>query len=57
LRLLKAKKFLAATDNTAEEIAFLCGFSSQSYFNYFFKQKVGIPPLQYRREALGRYKI
>lgn len=57
LRLLKAKKFLASTDNTAEEIAFLCGFSSQSYFNYFFKQKVGIPPLQYRREALGRYKI
>ena len=57
LRLLKAKNFLAATDNTAEEIAFMCGFSSQSYFNYFFKQKIGMPPLQYRREALGRYKI
>ncbi len=57
LRLLKAKNFLVATDSTAEEIAFLCGFSSQSYFNYFFKQKIGMPPLQYRREALGRYKI
>ncbi|MBE7051524.1 MAG: helix-turn-helix transcriptional regulator [Ruminococcaceae bacterium] len=57
LRLLKAKNFLVATDSTAEEIAFLCGFSSQSYFNYFFKQKVGMPPLQYRREVLGRYKI
>lgn len=57
LRLLKTKNFLATTDCTAEEIAFLCGFSSQSYFNYFFKQKVGIPPLQYRREALGKYKI
>ncbi len=57
VRLLKAKNYLAATDCTAEEIAFACGFSSQSYFNYFFKQKVGMPPLQYRREALGRYKI
>ncbi|MBR1969228.1 MAG: helix-turn-helix transcriptional regulator [Clostridia bacterium] len=57
VRLLKAKNYLATTDCTAEEIAFACGFSSQSYFNYFFKQKVGIPPLQYRREALGKYKI
>jgi len=57
VRLLKAKNYLAATDCTAEEIAFACGFSSQSYFNYFFKQKIGIPPLQYRREALGKYKI
>lgn len=57
IRLFKAKNLLLTTDYTMEEIAYACGFSSQSYFNYFFKMKVNISPLQFRKSAFNNYKI
>lgn len=57
IRLFKAKNLLLTTDYTMEEIAYACGFSSQSYFNYFFKMKVNISPLQFRKSAFNDYKI
>jgi len=57
VRLFKAKKLLLATDYTVEEIAYSCGFSSQSYFNYFFKTKVNLSPVQFRKSAFNNYSI
>ena len=57
LRLTAAKQALIATDRSIAEIAFDCGFSSQSYFNYKFKAEMGISPLKYRKDMLSRIEI
>jgi AraC-like DNA-binding protein len=57
VRLSHAKKLLCSTDYSSEKIAELCGFSSQSYFNYFFKQKVNMTPLQFRKKVFQEYEI
>lgn len=57
IRLFNAKKLLCTTDYPSERIAELCGFSSQSYFNYFFKKKVSMTPLQFRKKAFQEYEI
>ena len=38
------------------EIAAQCGFSSQTYFGYKFKEVMGMTPLQYRKKRLGSRK-
>ena len=53
-RIAAARKGLLAGDISLEELAAACGFSSQSYFCYRFKQVTGQTPLQYRDEQLGR---
>ena len=57
LRLTSAKQALIATDNSIADIAFDCGFSSQSYFNYKFKSEMGVSPLKYRKDMLSRIEI
>lgn len=57
LRLTAAKQALIATDSSIADIAFACGFSSQSYFNYKFKSEVGVSPLKYRKDMLSRIEI
>ena len=57
LRLTAAKQALIATDSSIADIAFDCGFSSQSYFNYKFKSEVGVSPLKYRKDMLSRIEI
>ena len=57
LRLTAAKRALIATDSSIADIAFDCGFSSQSYFNYKFKSDVGVSPLKYRKDMLSRIEI
>ena len=39
-RLKKAANMLVSTDKTLTEIAYTCGFSSQSYFSYAFKRRM-----------------
>ena len=54
-RIKKAITLLTATHLTLTQIAFECGFSSQSYFNYVFKRKMKITPKQYAKEAFEQY--
>ena len=56
-RLKKAVDLLVTTDLTLTEIAFECGFSSQSYFSYVFKRKTNKTPREYIREINGKYEI
>lgn len=52
-----AAKMLLLTQNcTMSEIATRCGFSSQTYFGYKFKEFMGMTPLQYRKKMLGSRK-
>lgn len=53
-RINAAKRGLIAGETSLEELASSCGFSSQAYFCYRFKQIVGLTPLQYRDEQLSK---
>lgn len=55
-RIRKAENMLLTTDFTLAKIAYECGFSSQSYFNYAFKRKTGKTPRAYAKEAFERYE-
>ena len=57
VRLNAAKQHLLAGDDTVADIAQACGFSSQSYFNYKFKEQVGMSPLQYRKKMLSKIDL
>ena len=56
-RIRKAVSLLMGTTLTLSEIAYECGFSSQSYFSYAFKKRMKKTPRQYAAEALRRYDI
>lgn len=46
--IMDAKAHLKSTDLSVKMIAFALGFSNFSFFNKYFKQHVGITPLEYR---------
>ncbi len=56
-RLHKAISLLMTTDRTLADIAYSCGFSSQSYFSYAFKQKTGTTPRKYVQKINSHYTI
>ena len=49
-RIDNAKNLLINTENTIEEIAEVCGFSSLSAFSLCFKNSVGINPTEFRKQ-------
>lgn len=49
LRLQEAKRLLRYTNMGLSEIAGTLGFSSQAYFQSFFKKAAGLTPLEFRR--------
>jgi len=55
-RIKQAVNLLATTDATLAEIAYECGFSSQSYFSYAFKRRMHLTPREYTRKLLERYE-
>ncbi len=55
-RLQKAINLLISTDMTLSEIAYECGFSSQSYFSSVFKQKMKTTPRKYAKEIQQKYE-
>lgn len=55
-RIASAKAMLKTGELSICEIASRCGFSSQSYFNFKFKEVTGETPLQYRKARLSRLK-
>jgi AraC-like DNA-binding protein len=54
-RMKKAMDMLIYTEKTLTQIAYECGFSSQSYFSYAFKKKMKITPRRYALKKLSRY--
>ena len=54
-RIKKAMLLLITTDMTLTKICYECGFSSQSYFNYVFKRKVGCTPRAYAKQTVENY--
>lgn len=55
-RLKKAINLLITTNLTLSQIAFECGFSSQSYFSFVFKRRMGKTPKQYVKDAFASYE-
>lgn len=48
IRLKHAAEMLHSTDKSVSKIAYMCGFSSPSYFNRRFKEMFGMAPSEYR---------
>lgn len=55
IRISHAKNLLAGTKKSLSEIAYECGFSSQSHFNTQFKKAVLLTPYEYRKSKLSAY--
>ncbi len=49
IRLNYAKRLLLHSDLSVTQISFSVGFNDSNYFSNVFKQKVGVPPLAYRK--------
>jgi AraC family transcriptional regulator len=49
-RLEQAQRLLAATADPIADIAYACGFSSQSHMTDRFTRELGIAPARYRRQ-------
>ncbi len=56
-RIKKAINLLVTTNYTSTKIAYECGFSSQSYFCYAFKRRLGQTPRQYAKEVYNKYEV
>lgn len=54
-RIKKAANMLVTTNSTLAVIAYECGFSSQSYFSFAFKRKMGLSPREYAKTVFNRY--
>lgn len=55
-RIKKAANLLIATELSLTDIAFECGFSSQSYFSYVFKRRMQVTPREYAQELQKQYE-
>ena len=49
IRMEKAKRLLASTEQAIGDIATTCGFEDTSYFTRVFKQMFNVTPSQYRK--------
>lgn len=52
IRISAAKDLLTNSNLSISEIAFRCGFNSQSYFSDSFKRAVGISPNSFRKNSI-----
>ena len=55
-RIKKSISLLISTNMTLAQIAYECGFSSQSYFSYAFKKKKGATPREYTKRIQLKYE-
>ena len=55
-RLKEAVNLLVASNMTLAEIAYSCGFSSQSYFSFAFKRKMKTTPRKYTAKLNEMYE-
>lgn len=56
-RIKRAVELLVSTDMTLTEIAYECGFSSQSYFSYAFRKRMKQTPRNYVKSVYKNYEI
>lgn len=54
IRIQRARKLLAETDLSMQDIAEACGYTSYTYLGNVFKKETGISPGRYRKEAQTR---
>ncbi len=54
-RIMESEEMLSNTDGTLSEIAYACGFGSQSYFQYVFRRETGMTPTAYRKQQQQKY--
>ncbi|MDJ0514505.1 MAG: AraC family transcriptional regulator [Methyloceanibacter sp.] len=52
-RIARAQELLAAGNMPLSDIAYACGFASQSHMTDVFRQKLGVSPGRYRKEVRG----
>lgn len=50
-RMTAAKRLLLTTDLSLYAIAQACGYENQSYFSKVFRERIGCPPLQFRKNG------
>lgn len=55
-RIERSVYLMQTTDMTLTEIAYACGFSSQSYYSYAFKRRMKTTPRQHLRDLLLDYE-
>lgn len=55
IRIGHAKNLLAGTQKGLSEIAYECGFSSQSHFNTQFRKATLLTPYEYRKSKVSEY--
>ena len=53
VRIEQAKELLKATEKSIGEIGVRIGLSNTPYFITLFKKKIGLTPLQYRKQLVG----
>lgn len=56
-RIMESINLMLSTNMTLTEIAYSCGFSSQSYFSYVFKRKMNTTPRKYIKSLNEHYEI
>ncbi len=56
-RIKKAIDLLSTTNYNLTQIAYECGFSSQSYFSYAFKRKMNCTPREYIKNLNSKYEL
>ena len=56
-RIKKSINLLLTTNLSLTQIAYECGFSSQSYFSYVFKRRMKVTPREYTKELHSKYEI
>ena len=56
-RIKKSINMLLTTNFSLTQIAYECGFSSQSYFSYVFKRRMKVTPREYTKEIHSKYEI
>ena len=55
-RIKKSIDLLISSEMTLTEIAYECGFSSQSYFSYAFKRRLKYSPREYAKSIVQKYE-
>lgn len=55
-RLEKAKELLSTSQQRIRDVAHLCGFADEAYFNRRFRQLLGVTPRQFRDHQVARIR-
>lgn len=56
-RIEKSVSLLTTTNMSITEIAYECGFCSQSYFSFVFKKHTGLSPREYIKDTFSKYNL